>query len=494
MTELDTGGIVERLQRLAWLLEEQEPMSADARSLAEAAGEAARAARELAELPSGYNPAPVAEAQTAELLPLNRKERFYTGTVLPLVIAADGFAYLDRFLALCGITDVVTSPQRDGTAPCQLITEYNFTESLTGATDGRWQPKTRSGDTPDVVLVAQDFLIAVEAKLFDRPTRAELELQIARQRELVDEWADVLAINNDRVRHIALLPDQFAREVGAVAGADIITWQRIAEAYRVVGPAYWVGVLDFACSSWSKLASKPRTFGQNADARLTGEAVVALVDQEIVEYGYVGRIGDATGTVRVDAATGAWRTRLYEVRRDPLPGNPQLDDRRGVRRCRPSRELISAHKTEQLDGSCRSLVAPECPSRSRHSRQYVGVYGVPADLDLEPLVGRSLINIVLGTYNTMFSFDDSGGVNADGRWEVRDAEGTILGGRSRGEPSEMDLADVPFSLLLGATVKSTSTTPPSYFELALSNGVSLRFYDDSDDYESVTVHPGDYVI
>lgn len=124
MAELDTGAIVERLQRLAgWLERQPTAMSPDARSLADAAGEAARAARELGELKRGYDAASRVEAQTAELLPLNRKERFYTGTVLPAILAADGFAYLDRFLALCGITDVETSSRRDGSAPCQLITE-----------------------------------------------------------------------------------------------------------------------------------------------------------------------------------------------------------------------------------------------------------------------------------------------------------------------------------------------------------------------------------
>lgn len=172
------------------------------------------------------------------------------------------------------------------------------------------------------MLAASDFLIAIEAKLFDRPTRAEFELQVARQRELLDEWANVLAIDHGRVRHIALLPDQLVSEVGSVTGARILTWQQVADVYRVIGPAYWVGVLEVACSRWRHLVAKPRLFGQNAEARLTGEAIVALASQEIVEYGYVGRVGGSTGAIRTDVETGAWRTRLYEVRRDPLPTNP----------------------------------------------------------------------------------------------------------------------------------------------------------------------------
>jgi hypothetical protein len=49
-----------------------------------------------------------------------------------------------------------------------------------------------------------------------------------------------------------------------------------------------------------------RIFGQNAASKLTGEAIVTLVDREIVPYRYVGRVGGAPGAVLADAATGAW--------------------------------------------------------------------------------------------------------------------------------------------------------------------------------------------
>ena len=37
-------------------------------------------------------------------LPVNRKERYYTGTVLPMIVASDGFKRLPKFLTLCGVT------------------------------------------------------------------------------------------------------------------------------------------------------------------------------------------------------------------------------------------------------------------------------------------------------------------------------------------------------------------------------------------------------
>lgn len=122
------------------------------------------------------------------------------------------------------------------------------------------------------------------------------------------------------------------------------------------------------------------------------------------------------------------------------------------------------------------------------------MYGVPPDLDLAPLVGARVINIGLGMHNTLFTFEigplDYGGVNAEGQWDARDAD-EVLGIRTR---DAMRLSAVPFDRLLGSTVTGFAVEPPAYFDLMLSTGISLRFYDDSEQYESFTVDPGGYVI
>ena len=124
------------------------------------------------------------------------------------------------------------------------------------------------------------------------------------------------------------------------------------------------------------------------------------------------------------------------------------------------------------------------------------MYGVPLDLDLRPLVGSRIVNVGLGLYNTQFSFEiealDYGEVNAEGRWGVVDAAGAQVGGRGRQDDSR--LGDTPWEQVLGATVVAFSLAAPTSFDLELGSGVALRFYDDSDTYESVTIHPGDYVI
>ena len=58
-------------------------------------------------------------------LPRNRKERFYTGTVLPAVVAADNFVHLAGSRSSVASRSSSTSSTR----AAQFLTEYGFAES-----------------------------------------------------------------------------------------------------------------------------------------------------------------------------------------------------------------------------------------------------------------------------------------------------------------------------------------------------------------------------
>jgi len=65
-------------------------------------------------------------------LPLNRKERFYTGTVLPMIVCRNSFRHFDRFCRLipgCPLVDINGDPR----AQIQFFSEYNLADSLFGA-------------------------------------------------------------------------------------------------------------------------------------------------------------------------------------------------------------------------------------------------------------------------------------------------------------------------------------------------------------------------
>lgn len=74
-------------------------------------------------------------------LPLNRKERYCTGTVLPMVTASDGFAHPRRLLALCGLGSVQpVVGGLDGGDEIAFFTDYGFSESVYTPADREARP------------------------------------------------------------------------------------------------------------------------------------------------------------------------------------------------------------------------------------------------------------------------------------------------------------------------------------------------------------------
>ncbi len=199
----------------------------------------------------------------------------------------------------------------------QFFTEYNLAESLKGD-DRRRFPDPRPGhDTPDLVLAGPDWLLAVEAKMFHDPDSQALNAQLARQRVVIDYIAGALNIPPDRVRHVFLLP-----KLLKAPGLDpnvVVYWESVVEAYKVVGPTYWVRILIEALDRYDKLRSQSSIYGANKDADLTGGEILADHHSPAPLYTYMGRNRGLDGPeLANDIDAGGWRTHRYEVRREPL--------------------------------------------------------------------------------------------------------------------------------------------------------------------------------
>lgn len=251
-----------------------------------------------------------------EYLPFNRKERYFTGTVLPGIIAADDFAILNRFLSMCGVTGTLASTAEERLNEVQFLTEYGFAESASYSPG--WSGYAGGRDTPDVVIAGPDWLVAVEAKLYARQGRTAIVGQLEAQQELVDHWAGVLEIEADRALLVALLPASYASELGDL-GFDVVTWEAVLAAYSEDAPRYWTRVLRMALNRYEHLKSPELTFGSNAQGRLTGAEIVAGHQAGTLEFGWVGRSQGALGAAWTgDVQSGSWRSRTYEVRVDPI--------------------------------------------------------------------------------------------------------------------------------------------------------------------------------
>ena len=308
-----------KLQRLAGILEQVADGGMDVdeslrplyRSMVRGVAENARRLREI-------TPSMVEQPLPALIhhLPFNRKERVYTGTVLPGIVAADSFAHLHHFLDLLGL-DVAAGPDvADGVWGVQFLTEYGFGESAPFDQSGRWASFAGGLDTPDVVIAGTGWLIAVEAKMYARQGKVAIEAQLAAQQALVDFWAAQLDLSDDRVRLVALLPEQYAAEIGPLRW-PVVTWQQVADAYRGLASPYWLAVLDEALSRYADLKS---TFTPNAQGVLTGAQVVEQYLAGLLEFHWIGRQGGPTGAAFVaDVLEGVWRTQPYQVRVDPVP-------------------------------------------------------------------------------------------------------------------------------------------------------------------------------
>ena len=242
-------------------------------------------------------------------LPLNRMERFYTGTVLPMLVASDGFAHLNRFLSLCDVPAIVEA-SRDGNQRLQFFTEYSFVESVfTDRDRARFPERPVDNDTPDIVLVGEDWMLAVEAKMFYKPSAVSLNEQMQRQRVIVDYVAEVLEISQDRVKHVLLLPQQLAT---AGITSPVRTWQALLASYSAVAPAYWVKMLHEALDRYDDLVSRGPAFGQYRDATLTGAEITSAHQAGSLVYRYMGRFRGVDGPELVrDIADGSWRDRSY---------------------------------------------------------------------------------------------------------------------------------------------------------------------------------------
>jgi hypothetical protein len=255
-------------------------------------------------------------------LPLNRKERFYTGTVFPAIVGADEFAHLHRFLELVHLPAMpVTGDPL--TTRMLFFTEYGLKESMLG---GQFDalPEIEGRDTPDIVIYfapdANDdgALIGIEAKMFHRPSKAALETQLAVQRTMLEGIARSMQLPPPVL--VALLPAPLRDRLGTLAAPTVtISWEDIADTFRDCAPEYWIGMLDQARDRYKDLASSDTV---HAEAHLTGLEILAQSSSGSAEYRWMGRQGGLHGTaLEADFdQLGAWRERSYQVRTTPPPG------------------------------------------------------------------------------------------------------------------------------------------------------------------------------
>jgi hypothetical protein len=263
-------------------------------------------------------------------LPLNRKEVYFSATVLPGIICADDFAHFDRFLKLVGVPDSTIQAAQPFTESIQCFTEYSLAEAIYGEPlKERFPNAPGSRERPDLMILiegSEPLLIAIEAKMYDDISKAELIQQMDRQRRYVLDYLQ-RCWPKLRTIHAALLPKAMKDEFGGqevlrepeegLPSCGIVTWEHIRDAYDgIEGVSYFREILRIAIEEYpDKKATS--SWGANAEARLLGSEVLYQYEQDDPKFKMItmGRKGGIEGSeLREDIVTGKWANQLYEVR------------------------------------------------------------------------------------------------------------------------------------------------------------------------------------
>lgn len=244
-------------------------------------------------------------------LPINRKERFYTGTILPSILFHNGPGNLFTFLREidgfpAGVTHDITGDD------FLFYTEYNLKESAGGKSVGAVIP-TGSNDTPDAIieiLKPQRLFVIVEAKMFSNISEEEFAGQVAAQKRAVNDILNEhYGLNEGQIFHIALVPEGLGLK--STTEYQVITWEFLLSDAMDLDQNYFANYLRFALKNYSDLVSSS-SWGtaSTVESNMTGLQICER--HEAGEDFWVGRQGGAA-KIREDAGNGKWKNFKYSI-------------------------------------------------------------------------------------------------------------------------------------------------------------------------------------
>ncbi len=254
-------------------------------------------------------------------LPINRKERFYTGTVLPSLLFHGGLSNLYSFLhEIHGFPSEVN--EQNTKDEFLFYTEYNLKESAGKKSVGT-EIFTATRDTPDVIiqiLKPLTVFIIIEAKMFAKPTPNGFSQQMqAQQVAVVDPLKQ--RYQGCHVFHIALVP----RQLGFKDTSDyqVVNWEFFIDNKEInLQGNYFVSYLKFALENYSKLVSEQSGTASTVQGQLHGTAI--YLDGKTDETLWVGRQGGRRA-IEEDVRKGVWSNKIYgtntEKPKDGREGN-----------------------------------------------------------------------------------------------------------------------------------------------------------------------------
>lgn len=118
------------------------------------------------------------------------------------------------------------------------------------------------------------------------------------------------------------------------------------------------------------------------------------------------------------------------------------------------------------------------------------MYRIPKDLDLAPLVGRTLVQMGLGRYDVQLNFDGSGiKISVWNTIVLRRGSDVIATWKS-----DEGWSSPEFQRLLNATVSGFGIPNDRLLEIEFDRDLLLQLEDDSDMYECMSIYLPDHRI
>ncbi len=237
-------------------------------------------------------------------LPMNRKETFYTATVLPSLLFHNGLSNLYRFLES---TPGFPKEVNEKTTGDRFLfyTEYNLKQSA-GKRNVGVEILAETNDTPDVVihiLHPAELFVVIEAKMFQRLTQQVLNAQMRAQKEAVIDRLEE-RYSPDHIFHVALLPSKLGFR--HTDDYTVVDWEFfLGNRSLDVRGNYFYPYLKFALRNYKALRSKASVIH-----RIPGSAIYneGNPDRNL----WVGRSG-GRDVIEEDLRSGRWKRLLYAV-------------------------------------------------------------------------------------------------------------------------------------------------------------------------------------
>lgn len=249
-------------------------------------------------------------------LPLNRKEKFYTGTILPALLFHNGLNNFYNFLQK--IDDFPHEVNEARTKDNFLFyTEYNLKQSADRKKNvGRIIP-TETNETPDAIieiLKPKKVFIVIEAKMFHNVSQTGLSSQISKQRKrVIEPLKKAFNLKENQVFHIALVPKESKLKSGKYY--QVINWEVFIDNGEFdLKNNYFYNHLKFALDNYKELVSTgspPPPYHRKKGQQIYEDG------KNNVNY-WVGRQGGKKRIIE-DIKFNEWETYEYYVNQDKPP-------------------------------------------------------------------------------------------------------------------------------------------------------------------------------